>query len=148
MYSLLWHNRNRTPIICCPNTLQWRHHMNLYWFWCCWNITKSIVLEYNEINRAGFGRAGRTFAIIIVHFWICICDYLMQNALYMARSQLHTHHVLFKIYTTILATTHGSALVLILLKYMMKWNRFRWLWTSRPYVCNIIIVHFWICICD
>ena len=53
-----------------------------------------ILIERMEWCHAGFGQTDGT--LVLVHVWIRMCHYLVNDALYITPSQLHTRLLLFK----------------------------------------------------
>ena len=76
-----------------------------------------IMLECMERCHVGFGRTEST--LLLVYVWICVCHYLIDDALW-------NHH---KCITMGIGTARGSALILTLIESVSCW-----LWTNSLYV--------------
>ena len=102
-------------IMCCSNTL---HNGDNTWL----RIDFDVVGICYGTNRAGFGRVDCTFAK--VHCWIRSCVWLLgvgdsENVLaIMARAIAIAHPSCAVQIHYIMATTHDSALILMLLEYI------------------------------
>ena len=79
--------------------------------------------------------------LVVVHVWIWMCNYLVNDKLCMSSSQLHIR--LFFKYTTT-AMTYGSVLITMLIEYVERYHV-----GFRRAVCTstLILVHVWICMC-
>ena len=101
-----------------------------------WHTAMTLMLiEYMERCRVGFGRTGSTLVLLNVWIWMWHC--LVYDALLH-----HRNWTLACYYSTTMAMTCGSALMLMFIKYMERYR----VGFGRT-GCMLVLVHVWIWMC-
>ena len=95
-----------------------------------------MLIEYMERYRVGFGRTASK--LVLVHVWIWMCHCLVYDV------QWHHHNCTLACYSTTIAMTYGSALVLMFIECI--WNGVMlvsneqdvcWYWWMFEFECAI-----------